>query len=159
MCVFWHHFVHEWIHKFKKKFKCFCCFLSYFVFFSIFSTQIRSYNEIILMFPVCKLVEDIICYKCVYFGTIWCINEYTNSYRRYQLFLLFSEQFYEFSLISLQIRCYNEMILTTKVGNHIEEVIRYKCVYFGTIWCINEYTNSSKIPNCLLFSELFYIFS
>ena len=68
-------------------------------------------------------------------------------HERFQMFLLFSEQFYAFSLISMQIRCYNEMSLMSKVCKHIEEIICYKYVYFGTILCKNGYTKSLKISN------------
>ena len=47
--------------------------------FSYNYMQIQSYNDIILMFQVCKLIVDIICYKCVNFGPISCVTECTNS--------------------------------------------------------------------------------
>ena len=110
------------------------------------------------MLKVENHIEDIICYKCVYFGTISSINEYRNS-KKIQMFLLFSELISVFSSISLQIRRHNGMIVMLKVGKHVEDIICYKYAYFGTISCINKYRNSRKIQEFLLFSELFSVFS
>ena len=109
--------------------------------FSLISLQKRCFKEMILTSKVCKHIEEIIYYKCVYFGTILCKNEYTNSRTISNVFAVFRQD-YAFSLISLQVRRYNKMIFTSKVCNHIEEIICYKCMYFGTILCKNEYTNS-----------------
>ena len=95
--------------------------------FSLISLQKRSYNEMILTSKVCKHIEEIICYKCVYFGTILCKNEYTNSWKISNVFAVYRPA-YAFLLISLQIQCYNEMILTSKVWKDIEEIICYKYV-------------------------------
>src|SRR5512136_738843 len=72
---------------------------------------------------------------------------------KYQKFLLFLEQFYVFSFISLQIRCYNEMIFTFQIRKYIEEVISYKYLNFGTISCTNKNTNSRKT------SKVFVVFT
>ena len=96
------------------------------------------------MFQICKHIEDIICYKCVYFSTISCIMN-TQIHEKFQKFLLFSELFYVFSFISMQIQYYNEIILVFHVCKHVGDIICQKCVHFGTISCINEYTNSGKI--------------
>ena len=87
-----------------------------------------------------KVIKEIRCYKCVYFGTISCINGYTNS-RKIQKFLLFSEHYSVFSFISLQIRRHNEMIVMLQVDKHREQTISNNCVYFGAISYINAYTN------------------
>ena len=122
------------------------------------SLQVRSYNLMILTFQICKLIVEIIYYKCVYFGTILCKNEYTNSRTISNVFAVFRQD-YLFSLISLQVRRYNKMIFTSKVCNHIEEIICYKCMYFGTILCKNEYTNSWKISNGFAVFRTAYVFS
>ena len=36
----------------------------------------------ILTFEICKLIVDIICHNCVYFGAISCANKCSNS-RKY----------------------------------------------------------------------------
>ena len=126
--------------------------------FPYISLQIRSFNEMILMFQVRKLIVEIIYSKCVNFGAISCGNECTNS-ERIQKFLLFSQQFNVFSYISPQIRSYIEMILMSQFRKLIVEIIWYKCVNFGAISCLNECTNSGKIQKFLQFSQQFNVFS
>ena len=83
----------------------------------------------------------------------------TQIQEKIQIFLLFSELFYVFSFISMQIQSYNEIILMFQVCKLIEDIIFYKCVYFGAIWCINENTNSRKISNVfVVFRAVFCLF-
>ena len=122
----------------EKNIKRFCYFHSSFIFFSFICLQIRCHNKMIFTFRICKHVEEVVSYKYVYFGTIRAqIN--IQIQEKQQKILLFSEQFYVFSFISLQIRCHNEMIFTFCICKHTEEVVSYK--YFGTISCTNKHPN------------------
>ena len=62
-------------------------------------------------------------------------------------FLSFSEQFYVFSLISMQIQYYNAIMLMFNGCKHIEFIIFYKCAYFGAISFINKCSNLIKYSN------------
>ena len=110
---------------------------------SYISQQIQSYNLMILTFQICKLIVEIICYKCVYFGAILCLNKCSNS-RKYSKVLLFSEQLYVLLYIFLQIQSYNFMILTFQICKLIVDIICYKCLYFGVISCLNKCSNLRK---------------
>ena len=51
--------------------------------------QIRDHNEMILIFQVCRHIEEIICYKWVHFGAIPCTNESINSGKMSNVFVVF----------------------------------------------------------------------
>ena len=126
-------------------------FSEQFYVFSFIFLLIRRPNEIIFTFRICKLVEEVVSYKFVYFGAISCTNKYTKSRKTSERFAVFRAVLC-FSFISLFIRRRNEMIFTFRICKHVEEVVSYKYVYFGTISCTNKYTNSRKT------SERFAVF-